>query len=114
EPARLLIGAELDNAPERERDYLLLRALKLRWLGAGALSRSKDEDRLPMLVALLHLFAPSWQPKNVDGRKAAQARALIEQGLARVGYDDDVPLLALEVIGALGMGSGNQSANVGE
>lgn len=102
QPARLLIGAEVDELPEPERDYLLLRALKLRWLGAGALARSKDEDRFPMLVALLHLFAPNWRPMNVDGRKAAQARALIEQGLARVGYDDDVPMLALEVIGALG------------
>jgi hypothetical protein len=110
EPARLLMGAELDNIAGPERDYLLLRALKLRWLGAGALARSKDEDRWPMLVALLHLFAPNWRPQSVDGRKAAQARALIEQGLARVGYDDDVPMLALEVIGALG----NQSGGIGE
>ncbi len=27
---------------------------------------------------------------------------MVEQGLARVGYDDDVPTLALEAIGALG------------
>lgn len=110
QPARLLIGAEVDEVPEPERDYLLLRALKLRWLGAGALARSKDEDRFPMLVALLHLFAPTWRPANFDGRKAAQAKALIEQGLARVGYDDDVPMLALEVIGALG----TQGAAVGD
>lgn len=110
QPARLLIGTLVDEIPEAERDYLLLRALKLRWLGAGALSRSKDEDRFPMLVGLLHLFAPNFRPTNVDGRKAAQAKALIEQGLARVGYDDDVPMLALEVIGALG----NQGAAVGD
>jgi tetratricopeptide (TPR) repeat protein len=110
QPARLLIGIEVDEIPEAERDYLLLRALKLRWLGAGAFARSKDEDRFPMLVALLHLFAPNWRPTNVDGRKAAQAKALIEQGLARVGYDDDVPMLALEVIGALG----NQGSSVGD
>lgn len=109
-PARLLMGPELDDLPGQERDYILLRALKLRWLGAGALARSKDEDRWPMLVALLHLFAPNWRPHSVDNRKAAQARALIEQGLARVGYDDDVPMLALEVIGALG----NQSTGIGE
>lgn len=102
QPARFLIGAEVDELPAAERDYLILRALKLRWLGAGALARSKDEDRYPMLVALLHLFAPTFRPAQVDGRKAAQAKALIEQGLARVGYDDDVPMLALEVIGALG------------
>ncbi len=110
EPARLLIGKDLESMPEAERDYLLLRALKLRWLGAGALARSRDEDRYPMLAALLHLFAPNWRPPQVDPRKTAQARALIEQGLARVGYDDDVPMLALEVIGALG----NQGANVGD
>ena len=55
-----------------------------------------------MVVALLSLFAPNWRPQNVDAQKAAKAKALIEQGLARVGYDDDVPTLALEAIGVVG------------
>jgi len=103
-PPRLLVGSSVDDLAHTERDYLLLRGFKLQQLGAGALARSRDDDRWPMLVALLHLFAPSWRPAQVDGQKAAKAKALIEQGLARVGYDDDVPMLALEAIGAI---SGN-------
>lgn len=109
-PARLLVGSGVAALPGRERDYLLLRGFKLLELGVGALARSRDEDRWPMLVALLQLFAPSWQPKSVDARKAVQAKAAIEQGLARVGYDDDVPTLALEAIGSLG----DQTEGLGE
>lgn len=101
-PLRFVIGPELETIPEPSRDYLMLRALKLQLLGAGALARSRPEDAWPMLAALLLLFAPTWSPSGLDARKVAQARALIEQGLARVGYDDDVPTLALETIGALG------------
>lgn len=102
QPPRLLLGASVDTLPPLERDYLLVRALKLLTTGVGALARSKEDDRWPMLAALLHLFAPNWTPPGVDLRKAAQAKALIEQGLARVGYDDDVPVLALEAIGSIG------------
>ncbi len=109
-PARLLVGAKLETLPGRERDYLLLRGFKLIELGVGALARSRDEDRWPMLAALLQLFAPNWQPPSVDSRKTAQAKAAIEQGLARVGYDDDVPMLALEAIGSIG----GQEGSLGE
>ncbi len=109
-PARLVIGSKLETLPGRERDYLLLRGFKLLELGVGALARSRDEDRWPMLAALLQLFAPSWQPPSVDTRKTAQAKAAIEQGLARVGYDDDVPMLALEAIGSIG----GQEGSLGE
>lgn len=102
QPPRLLLGAPVEELPEKQRDYLLLRALKLRHMGVGALARSKDDDRWPMLVALLQLFSPHFQPTSVEHRKVTQAKALIEQGLARVGYDDDVPMLALEAIGAIG------------
>ncbi len=102
EPARLLVGKALDELAEQERDYLILRGLKMRWLGVGALLRSKEEDAWPMLVALLHLFAPNWRPTSVDMQKTVQAKALIEQRLAQVGYDDDVPMLALEAIGSIG------------
>jgi hypothetical protein len=91
-------------------DYLILRAIKLQLLGAGAIARSRVEDTWPMLASMLLLFAPQFRPKNVDLRKATQARALVEQGLSRVGYDGDVPVLALETIGSLG----DSGENVGE
>lgn len=101
-PPRLLIGAGLQTLSGRARDFLILRALKLQIMGVGALSRSREEDRFPEIAALLHLFSPNWRPPAVDLHKVAKARALIEQGLSRTGYDDDVPTLALEAIGSLG------------
>lgn len=108
-PPRLVVGPQLAALGPGAMDFLLLRALKLLGQGAGALARSRPEDAWPMLVALLRLFAPQFQPgsvpgsktRPVDAKKVAQAQALIEQGLARVGYDEDVPTLALEVVGAL-------------
>jgi len=109
-PLRFLVGPGLDALDTTACDYQIARAFKLQQLGAAALARSRPEDAWPMLAALLLLFAPQWRPRGVDARKVAQARALVEQGLARVGYDDDVPILALEAIGALG----EQGASVGE
>lgn len=110
-PLRFLLGSGFVSLPGRRRDYLLLRAFKIQIMGVGALSRSRPEDRSAMTVALLQLFAPSWQAMNVDARKVAQARVLIEQSFARIGYEDDLPMLALETIGALG---GQTSAPLGE
>jgi hypothetical protein len=101
-PLRLIVGAELSSLPDDSMDYLLARALKLQQMGAGALSRSRPEDAWPMVVALMSIFAPNYRPQSVDQRKILQARALVEQGLARAGYDSDVPALVLETIGALG------------
>lgn len=108
-PLRFVVGPRLDELAPDARDYLMLRAFKLQLLGAGALARSRPEDSWSMLAALLLLFSPTWRPRGVDARKVAQSRALVEQGLARVGYDDDVPVLALETIGALG----EQGENLG-
>jgi len=100
-PLRLIVGAELEELPEDCIDYLLARAVKLQQLGAGALARSRTEDAWPMIVALMSIFAPNYRPQGVDQRKILQARALVEQGLARTGYEPDVPGLVLETIGAL-------------
>ncbi len=101
-PSRLLVGSRMETLDEEVIDFLLYRTLKLQQLGGGALSRSRPEDGLPMLVALLNIFSPHFYPNDVDRRKVAQAKVLVEQGLSRVGYDDDVPTLVLETIGAMG------------
>lgn len=101
-PLRLIVGADLALLPNDSIDYLLARAVKLQQLGAGALARSRPEDAWPMIVALVSIFAPNYRPQSLDPQKILKAKALVEQGLARVGYDADVPQLVLETIGALG------------
>lgn len=101
-PLRFLVGPEFTNWPASTQMFLLRRAFKVQLLGIGAFVRGRAEDNWPMLVALLSLFAPSYKPTNTDLTKVQKARALIEQGLARIGYDDEVPTLALETLGALG------------
>lgn len=100
-PQQVLIGPKFPLLPERQRQFLLLRALKLQQSGGGALARSRPEDAWPMLAALLHLFAPNWTPAQVDREKFLLARGQLEKGLRAAGYDDDVPFLVLEAIGTL-------------
>lgn len=100
-PHQILVGPRLADLEPEERSFLMLRALKLQQSGAGALVRSRTADAWPMLAALLHLFAPNWVPASVDQRKFLLAREQLEKGLRRVGFEDDVPFLALEAIGTL-------------
>lgn len=100
-PHQMLMGPRLADLEPESRAFLMLRALKLQQSGAGALVRSRTADAWPMLAALLHLFAPNWVPASVDQRKFLLAREQLEKGLRRVGYEDDVPFLALEAIGTL-------------
>jgi hypothetical protein len=68
---------------------------------ASALSRSAPIDLLPLVSAYLLLFAPDWQPTAVDPGKLRDVHArLLKAKPKRV--DDEVGMLALEVIGALG------------
>ncbi len=103
-PLRFIAGAAVDTLPEGVRNFLVLRAMKQEQMGAGALFRGKAEGAWPTLVALLLIFAPNFRPEGADARRVMQAQAQLERGFARLGYDDDVPTLALEAVGALGRG----------
>ncbi|MCH2110665.1 MAG: hypothetical protein MK135_15190, partial [Polyangiaceae bacterium] len=100
-PPRIAVGDKLAQLPLPEQQFILLRSLQALQMGASALARISSEEAGYVLAALLQLFAPNWTPPG-DERKLGQLRALLEEGLAKAGYDADLPILALETIGALG------------
>jgi hypothetical protein len=91
----------LDQADDAARFFLLMRSLKILQGRASALSRTPPIELPAVVSAFLSMFATNWVPQGVDAKKLADARARLEQAM-RGRLDDDVPVLALEVIGSLG------------
>jgi hypothetical protein len=102
QPPQIVIGqALLASNDDEVRRFLATRALKIVQARASALARSAPIDLLPLVSAYLLLFAPDWQPTAVDAGKLRDVHArLVKAKPARL--DDDVGVLALEVIGSLG------------
>jgi predicted Zn-dependent protease len=101
-PPQIVIGQPLLASNDEEvRRFLVVRALKIVQARASALARSAPIDLLPLVSGYLLLFAPDWQPAAVDAGKLRDMHAkLAKWKPARL--DDDVGVLALEVIGSLG------------
>src|SRR5690606_32392653 len=101
-PPQIVISKELiDSGDQAVLYFLVFRALKLIQANACALSRTAPIDLWPVLAALLSLFAENWQPQGADPKKFAVAQQRLRASLPRI-RDDDVPVLALEVIGSIG------------
>jgi len=102
-PPRLVFGSSLldKSADDAARTFLVLRSLKLLQSRTAALSRAAPIDLWPMVAGLLSVFAPSWAPPGVDAKKVAEHQQRFKSALVRQ-FDDDVPVLALEVIGSIG------------
>lgn len=101
-PPVIVFGqALLDHADDAARFFLLMRSLKILQGHAATLSRTPPIELPAVVSAFLSLFASNWVPQGVDAKKLADARARIEQA-SKSRLDDDVPVLALEVIGSLG------------
>jgi len=101
-PPVIVFGqALLDHADDAARFFLLMRSLKILQGRAAALSRTPPIELPAVVSAFLSLFAGNWTPQGVDAKKLADARHKLEQAF-KVRVDDDVPALALEVIGSLG------------
>ncbi len=101
-PPQIVFGqALLDSEDDAARYFLLIRSLKILQGSAATLSRTAPVELWPVLAGFLNLFAPNWIPQGVDAKKLADAQARIS-AVMRKDLDDDVPVLALEVIGAIG------------
>jgi tetratricopeptide (TPR) repeat protein len=91
----------LDSDDEAARYFLMIRCLKILQAQAATLSRTAPIDLWPVLAAFLGTFAPTWIPQGVEGKKLSDAQRRI-QSVVPEKLEDDVPALALEVIGAIG------------
>ncbi|HTA88115.1 MAG TPA: hypothetical protein VK745_01015, partial [Polyangiaceae bacterium] len=101
-PPQIVFGqALLDSDDDAARYFLMIRSLKVLQANAAALSRTAPIELWPVIAAYLGVFASNWQPQGVDAKKFADAQKRI-QGAMQRRLDDDVPVLALEVIGAIG------------
>jgi hypothetical protein len=101
-PPVIVFGQSLlDHADDAGRFFLLMRALKILQGGASALARTPPIELPAVVSAFLSLLATNWTPQGVDARKLADAQGKLRQAM-RARLDDDVPVLALEVIGGLG------------
>jgi len=102
ETPQLVFGqALLDSDDDAARYFLMIRCLKILQAKAAALSRTAPIDLWPVLAAYLGTFAPNWIPQGVEGKKLADAQRRIQAAMPS-NLDPDVPVLALEVIGAIG------------
>jgi hypothetical protein len=81
--------------------FLVLRSLKLLQSKSSTLSRTTPIDLWPVMAGLLTVFSPTWQAPGVDAKKVAENAQRIKAALVRQP-DDDVPMLAMEVIGSIG------------
>ena len=101
-PPQIVFGqALLDSEDDAARYFLLIRSLKILQGHAAALSRTAPVELWPVLAAYLSTFAPNWIPQGVEAKKLADAQRRIQLSMHQK-LDDDVPVLALEVIGAIG------------
>ncbi|HEX9295681.1 MAG TPA: hypothetical protein VF881_07595, partial [Polyangiaceae bacterium] len=102
QPPQIVIGQSLLSSTDVEvRRFLIRRALKVVQARASALARSAPIDLLPLVSGYLLLFAPDWQPTAVDPNKLRDMTARLSRAKPK-RLDDDVGLLALDVIGSLG------------
>ena len=91
----------LEHPDDAARFFLLMRSLKILQGRAAAFSRTAPIELPAVVSAFLSLFATNWTPQGVDAKKLADSRSRLQQAV-RARLDDDVPVLALEVIGSLG------------
>ncbi len=101
-PPQILIGKELLEAGDDASLYFLVfRALKLIQGRASALARVAPIDLWPTFAAMLGLFAQNFRPQGADAKRFAVATGRLRAALPKQ-LDEDLPVLALEVIGAIG------------
>ena len=101
-PPQIAIGQPLLATNDDEvRKFLICRALKAVHARASTIARSAPIDLAPLISGYLLLFAPNWQPAAVDPGKLRDVHARLSRVKPKQ-LDDDVAVLALEVIGTLG------------
>jgi cellulose synthase operon protein C len=101
-PAIVLGHALVATNREDVRAFLIHRALKILQSNTAALSRTAPIDLLPLVVAYLKVFSPTWSPPQVgDATTFADFQGRITRAMSQ-GLDPQVAVLAADVIGSIG------------
>jgi cellulose synthase operon protein C len=113
-PARVVFGQSMIDLPDDAvRFFSIVRALKILQGHAAGVSRLSPIDLWPVMAAFLSHFAPSWQAAGVDAKRMNDARQRLRPVMPQ-RVDDDVPVLALEVIGSIGNRASQLAIAVGQ
>jgi tetratricopeptide (TPR) repeat protein len=100
-PPLLIYGTALiDKGDDATRFFLLVRALKLMQARAATLSRTVPTELGPVVAGYLSALS-DYAAEGVDARRLADAQKRIKAAV-KLPLPNDVPMLALEVVGSLG------------
>jgi tetratricopeptide (TPR) repeat protein len=100
-PPLLVYGsALLEKSDDATRFFLLVRALKLMQARAATLARTVPTELGPVVAGYLSTLS-DYSAEGVDPKRLADAQKRIKAAV-KLPLPPDVPMLALEVVGALG------------
>ncbi|HSU42426.1 MAG TPA: hypothetical protein VLJ38_22745, partial [Polyangiaceae bacterium] len=100
-PPQIVYGtALLERGDDASRFFLLVRALKQIQARAATLARTVPTDLGPVVAGFLSALA-DYNPEGVDPKRLAEAQKRVKSAIGK-SLGNDVPMLALEVVGSLG------------
>jgi hypothetical protein len=100
-PPLIVYGTALfDKGDDGTRFFLLVRALKLMQVRAATLARTVPTELGPVVAGYLSALS-DYAAEGVDPKRLADAQKRIKAAL-KPPLPNDVPMLALEVVGSLG------------
>ncbi len=100
-PPQIVYGtALLERGDDASRFFLLVRALKLVQARAATLARTVPTDLGPVVAGFLSALA-DYNPEGIDPKRLAEAQKRVKSAITK-SLGNDVPMLALEVVGSLG------------
>jgi hypothetical protein len=100
-PPQIVYGSALiERGDDATRYFLLIRALKLIQGRAATLARTVPTELGPVVTGFLSALA-DYNPEGVDPKRLAEAQKRVKAAIQKP-LANDVPMLALEVVGSLG------------
>jgi tetratricopeptide (TPR) repeat protein len=100
-PPQIVYGTALiERGDDATRYFLLVRALKLIQARAATLARTVPTELGPVVTGFLSALA-DYNPEGVDPKRLADAQKRVKAAIQKP-LANDIPMLALEVVGSLG------------
>jgi tetratricopeptide (TPR) repeat protein len=100
-PPQIVYGTPLiERGDDATRYFLLVRALKLIQTRAATLARTVPTELGPVVAGFLSALA-DYNPEGVDPKRLADAQKRVKAAIGKP-LGNDIPMLALEVVGSLG------------